>query len=59
MEGIATPFLDTSLCSLGSEKIIDNVGEVSSDDLSHDAEEDFDVSVSYSQGHSGSGKKSK
>ena len=35
MEGIAPPSLYSLLGSLNSENIIDNIGEVSSDELSH------------------------
>ena len=47
MEGFTPPSLDSLLGSLNSEKIIDNVGEVSSDELSHDGEADLDVSANF------------
>ena len=42
MEGIVPPTFDSLLGSLDSEKIIDNVGEDSSLELSHDFEEEVE-----------------
>ena len=44
---------------LGLDTIIDDLSTVSSERLSHDVEEELDVSTNYSSGHIGSGKEVK
>ena len=63
MEGITSPSLDSLLGSLNSEKNIDNIGEVSSDELSHEVLDEsagnIDEAANNSRGHIGSGKSAK
>ena len=63
MEGNTPPSLDSLLGSLNSGKLIDNIGEDSTDELSYEVLDesagDIDGSANNSWGHIGSGKSAK